>query len=128
MRSRRLPIGLILPAALVVLVALLATLQYKWLGQVSEAERDQLSTKLRQSAQELSDDFDRELVVAYRSFQVDGSTLQGHDWAPFAARYDTWRERAKDPQIVKAVYLANTADKSTDFFVYQPDTRSFVKA
>src|SRR5262245_37200824 len=127
MRSRRLSIGLILPAGLAVLVALLATLQYRWLGQVSEAERESLGTKLRQSAAELADDFDRELVVAYRSLQVDGASLQNHDWASFAERFDTWRDRAKDPQIVKAVYLVNTNDKVTEYFIYQPDTRSFVK-
>jgi signal transduction histidine kinase len=127
MRSRRLSIGLILPAGLVVLVALLATLQYRWLGQVSEAERESLGTKLRQSAAELADDFDRELVVAYRSLQVDGTSLQNHDWASFAERFDTWRDRAKDPQIVKAVYLVNTNDKVSDYFIYQPDKRSFVK-
>src|SRR6185295_11077088 len=107
MRSRRLPIGLIVPGALVLLVALLATLQYRWLGQVSEAERDRLRTSLRHSAEDFADDFDRELTRTYTSFlQVDGSGLMEHDWSTFATRYDKWHESAKDPHLVQAIYLA----------------------
>ena len=39
---RRLPVGLIAPIALLLLVGALATLQYRWVGQISEAERAQL--------------------------------------------------------------------------------------
>ena len=47
MRLRRLPVGLALPAMLVGLVCLLATLQYQWLGKVSEAERRQAKHDIR---------------------------------------------------------------------------------
>jgi signal transduction histidine kinase len=129
MRSRRLPIGLIVPGALVLLVALLATLQYKWLGQVSEAERDRLRTSLRQSAEEFADDFDRELTRTYVSFlPVDGSALLQHDWSGFAARYDMWRDGAKDPQLVQAIYLATDDGAKKALFKYAPDERTFAPA
>ena len=61
-----------MPVSLVLLVATLATLQYRWLGQVSEAERDRLRASLSQRASEFADDFDREIVRLYLSLQVDG--------------------------------------------------------
>src|SRR5262245_61295063 len=115
MRSRRLAVGLILPIALVALVALLATLQYRWLGQVSEAERDRLRTSLRQSAKEFADDFDRELVTIYQALQPNATALLGHNWSPFATRFDDWRKTTKYPQLVKTVYLQNDENGKREF-------------
>ena len=47
------------------------TLQYRWLGEVSDAERDRLRASLRTRAAELVDDFDREISRTYRAFHVD---------------------------------------------------------
>ena len=68
MSRRALPIGLIAPIALVVLVTALGVLQYRWVGQVSERERDQLRQSLDRRAREFADDFDREIGRAYQAF------------------------------------------------------------
>jgi signal transduction histidine kinase len=129
MRSRRLPIGLLVPGALVLLVALLATLQYRWLGQVSEAERDRLRTSLRQSAEDFADDFDRELTRTYTAFlQVDGSALMQHDWSAFVTRYDKWHDAARDPQVIQAIYLATDDGTKKAFFKYAPEAKAFEAA
>ena len=41
MAARRLPLGLLVPISLLILVVALGALQYRWVGQVSEAERAQ---------------------------------------------------------------------------------------
>ena len=51
--------------ALLGLIALLATLQYRWLGQISAAERDRMAATLRTRASGFAEDFDRELNRAY---------------------------------------------------------------
>ena len=61
MLRRRFPIGLVAPIALVVLIAALGALQYRWVGQVSERERDQLRQSLDRRAAEFADDFDHEI-------------------------------------------------------------------
>src|SRR5262245_40087360 len=95
MRSRRLAVGLILPVGLVALVALLATLQYRWLGHVSEAERDRLLTSLCQSAKEFADDFDFQLITVYQALLPDTTAMSKHDWSSFAAHFDNWRKNTK---------------------------------
>ena len=57
--------------ALLGLIVLLAVLQYRWLGQISDAERAQRRTTLAAGALEFAQDFDREITRAYLLFQTD---------------------------------------------------------
>jgi signal transduction histidine kinase len=106
MRLRRPPIALTVPALLVGLVALLATLQFQWLGKVSEAEREQLFRSLQQRAREFTDDFDREISRVYLSFQVPRAEVAAGDWSALAGAYGRWRSAARFPRLIRAVYLA----------------------
>ena len=68
MKRRRVPISLIAPIALVLLLGALGVIQYRWVGQVSERERDELRQSLDGRARAFADDFDRELSLAYDIF------------------------------------------------------------
>ena len=57
--------------ALLGLIVLLATLQYRWLGQISGAERERMTATLNTRAAAFAQDFDRELTRAYLLFQLD---------------------------------------------------------
>jgi len=127
MRSS-LPLRLLVPASLVLLVATLATLQYRWLGQVSEAERNRLHASLSQRASEFADDFDREIVRLYLSLQVEGTPIDRGDWTAFVKNYDTWREAARFPEMLRAVYVANSSAPEAAPRKYDPDTHTFVAA
>jgi hypothetical protein len=62
---------LLLVATLVALLALLATLQYRWLGQVSQGERERMQASLRAGATRFGQDFNREITRAFLNFQLD---------------------------------------------------------
>ena len=53
-------------AALFAVLITLAVLQYRWIGQVSEAERLQLDRDLRTSMARFVEEFDGELQLHYR--------------------------------------------------------------
>jgi signal transduction histidine kinase len=126
MRRRRLPLGVLVPAGLVVLVGTLATLQYRWLGQVSEAERDQMRTSLERSAREFAADFDGEISRIYLALQpADGAAVAAGQYEDFAARYDRWREAARFPDVVRAMYFASRED-AEPLRRYAPDERTFI--
>ena len=55
--------------AMALLLIGLAVLQYRWVGQVSQAERERLKRALRTSADRIADDFDREIFRAFIAFQ-----------------------------------------------------------
>src|SRR5206468_11894465 len=65
-RGFRPPLALF-AAALLGLIALLATLQYRWLGRISDAERERMRASLNARASEFAQDFDRELTQIGRA-------------------------------------------------------------
>ncbi|MEN3334032.1 MAG: two-component system, OmpR family, sensor histidine kinase SenX3 [Blastocatellia bacterium] len=97
---------LVLVAALIALLPLLAVLQVRWLGEVSQAERDRMQASLKTAITNFSQDFDRELTRAYMTFQLDSRTQRDRDWQDYARRYDQWMQAAPYPQLVSGVYLA----------------------
>jgi len=102
---------IILATILLLLLPLLAALQYRWLGQLSENTQKQMKAGLRATAARISEDFDREITEAYAAFlpaKVGEEDLQGR----YAACYARWRESARYPRLVKAVYLAELDDAS----------------
>jgi signal transduction histidine kinase len=93
-------------AALLGLIALLATLQYKWLGQISGAERERMTATLNARATAFAQDFDRELTRAYLLFQLDPMNPDQGAAAGLLSRYDRWQATARYPRMIKDVYLA----------------------
>src|SRR5262245_22072891 len=104
-RSSRSALALV-AMGLLALLAVLATLQYRWLGQVSAAERARLLANARSRAEAFARDFDREITRAYLHLQMDSGTLHQRAWDRYAAKYEEWRGRAAQPDMVAAVYVA----------------------
>jgi signal transduction histidine kinase len=104
---RRTPWQLLAAALLLVLLAILATLQYRWLGEVSEAERERMRASLRTRASELAQEFDAELTRAYVTFHVGSDQLDADAAAALADAYARWQASAKIPALVSAVYMAD---------------------
>ena len=128
MPTRRLAFGLMAPIALLVLVAALATLQYRWVGQVSEAERAQLGESLDRRVQELAEDFDRELSRAFRVFQPVDALSTPMQAEPFARRYDEWLRSAPFPALVKTAWYARVENGAVDLFRFDVARRAFEPA
>jgi two-component system sensor histidine kinase SenX3 len=124
MRATRLSLRLLLPLGLILLVVLLGALQYRWLGQVSEAERAQLQRTLAVRANEFAAEFDREISTAYSTLAIDGAALQTDPWSALAERHDAWKARATFPGIVRALYLARSAEGGHTLAKWSADTRT----
>ncbi len=103
MVRRRLVSSLLVPVGLIGLVAVLATLQYRWLGQVSEAEREQLRRSITQRAREFADDLDADVSALYRAIETAATPGGVGSVAP---ALDAWRAAARYPSILRALYLA----------------------
>lgn len=99
MKSARL-----LPTLAISSLVLLALLQFRWLGQVGEAQRQQLSRNLERDLDRLADVFDRELTRVYTFYMV--GVFESLEREPLLAERDRiWREQAPYPRLVQAVYL-----------------------
>jgi signal transduction histidine kinase len=89
---------------LLALLGLLAALQYVWLGQISEAEKDRITRRLQTDTERFGEDFNREIQSAYMYFQADESLWQQKDWAQFNDRYEFWRKKTTYPNLIKDFY------------------------
>lgn len=124
MPAPRLPLALLAPISLVVLVVALGALQYRWVGQVSEAEREQLRQSLDRRARDFADDFDRELGRAHQIFRMDGAfTTATPD--RFARQFDEWHSASRFAAAIKAAYFATPAAGALTLSRFVPETRTF---
>jgi signal transduction histidine kinase len=91
-------------AAMAALLVALAILQYRWVGQVSDAERERLGRMLETAATRIADDVDREIFRAFVAF----APMRPPD-EPLAARlaegWDRWRASALEPELVEGVFV-----------------------
>src|SRR5512134_2294081 len=77
----RRPVTLYLVAGgALLLLPVMAILQYRWIGQVSDAERDRRERTLKQATAQVAQELDIELIRAFGGLQVDGDALRTGDW------------------------------------------------
>ena len=90
-----------------VLLAILAMLQYRWLGEVSQAEKERMLARMQSSAMRFARDFDREVTRAFSLLDPAGPPrARGGTHAERSAR---WKASALYPDLVRAVFVAEPA-------------------
>ena len=111
MRPIRRAVPQALAGTLCVLLATLAILQYRWIGQVNEAAYERMFRAVRNSAAQLRGEFDRELARAFLSLQFSEAVMLDANGAAarYADRFTTWQRTAQHPDLVEAVYLVGPA-------------------
>jgi signal transduction histidine kinase len=97
---------LVLAVLLSLLLSLLAALQYRWLGQLSHGEREQMKGILQTAAGRFSRDFDRELTDAYDAFRPDRAPADAAEGSNYAAQYVRWASATQFPGLIKDVWMA----------------------
>src|SRR5690242_8285198 len=109
MRPRRLAqkLPLAIPVALVILLAMLATLQYHWSGKVSALERQRMRMSLFSDGFRFSEDFDREVARAFIYFHPNPAVPTNQPdqrIAGIVREYGRWMTEAPYPRLVRDVY------------------------
>ena len=94
-----------LTAILLVAVPVLAVLQYRWLGRVSDAERDRMRASVQAATAQFRLALDGEVAAAYVALGMDAETYARREWPRYAERVERWRSAAAHPSLVGDVYL-----------------------
>ena len=84
-------------ALLIAGLAVLATLQYRWIDRVSDAERQQIHRNLEFAGRRFTEDFAVELQQAFDAFVRD-------EEEDVFTRYDEWKRRAPHPRLIAGIY------------------------
>lgn len=100
----RTPTSILLVISLAVLLAALAVLQYRWIGQVGEAEHERMHTSLLASVNQFKLQFDYEFRQLGFLLQPDFTVLMQRDWKSYAASCDAILSRS-GRHLVHDVYL-----------------------
>src|SRR5262245_21500834 len=95
----------VVAAALLVLLPTLALLQYRWVGQVREADRDRMQTHVRNAAIQFHEALDGEIARAVMNLQVGAATARDGFSDRYSDRYEAWMSTSAHPQIVADVLL-----------------------
>lgn len=123
-RARLLPPAI--AVFLLLLLAALATLQYRWIGRVSDLERQRMHENLLSAGSRFTEDFDRELTRAFLYFHPEpgGSTAEGLERA--IHQYARWRADAPWPDLIQGVFAARrNAGGSMELSRFEPEARRF---
>lgn len=95
----------VLMVGLTAVLLLLAGLQYRWIGEISEADRDRLRRGLDVAAEQFRRDFNRELAGAASAFRLRPADIARNDWAFLADDLARWTESAPVGLRIDALYI-----------------------
>src|SRR5262245_45203691 len=109
-------------AVLLVLLPLMAILQYRWIGEVSQADRERLQQTLNRLGMQFAEDFDRELVRIVATFQFRGSP-DSPDLPEWLAQRQEESARVYSG-LVQNVYLARPANSTIELLRFDPQSNA----
>jgi signal transduction histidine kinase len=118
----------LLTIALLLLLPALAALQYKWVGQLSDGERERMQRNMRTAAAQFRDAFDGEVARAFIGLQVDGALARDEAWDRYAERYAAWAATATHPALVATVFLVDAVDAHVRLRRWDATSRRFEPA
>src|ERR1700730_2672996 len=90
--------------------AVLAPLQYRWIGQVSELESHRLRSSLSAAGNSFAEDFDREIARAFLLLRPEW-LVDGPDLAPrIAQHYQRWLVEAPYPGLIGQILYIHAGE------------------
>jgi len=105
----------VLVGAFLALLPLFAVMQYRWLGEVSNGERERMKNNLQVSAEQFCREFDRELTQAYLNFQpavfpfANSPNSEEQRMNDLASHYRYWMDHAAHPKLLREIYQIDQA-------------------
>ncbi|HXV64175.1 MAG TPA: HAMP domain-containing sensor histidine kinase [Vicinamibacteria bacterium] len=88
------------------LLTVLASLQYRWVGELSELEHRRMSGNLRAAADGLGQDLDRDLRELWQTFQPGEGNILGD----MNEEYAEWAADFAFPKLIKSVFWVTRND------------------
>ncbi len=113
---------LLLAGGVILLLTLLMGLQYRWLIQATEAERERLQRRTETETAHIAEDFNREIKAAYFAFQIPSEDWKGRDWREFNERYEVWKQLGSHSDLVRGFLFV---DKTGPALEYNSEKRDF---
>jgi len=104
------------------LLGALALIQYHWINQVAEAERQRAKATLTAALSNVENDFDVEITRAFAFFEFPVANV-----SEYSGRYEEWVRSAPYPNLIRGIYVVDEGDSSgppKPLIVGQPEISS----
>jgi len=111
---------LVLLLLLVIGLAVLATLQYRWIDSVTNAERNEKRANIDFAARRFADDVKTEMNQLFDAFADPNR-------GDIAQRYDEWSRAASHPNLLAAVYTAERSEEAWTLRMFDPARQDFME-
>lgn len=118
--KKTLRIEFVVVVAMVAALPLLAFLQYKWIGDISRAERERLSSAIQQAGSRFANEFDAE-IARYLPIGPRRGPMQFVPPEEYADALARWSESGELPRLLRSVYLVREDEVSR----YDPASQHF---
>ena len=122
-----------LMCAVLLLLPVLAVLQYRWVGQVSQAERERMQANLLKITTRFAEDFDHEIadeltnasISFQRGFELDPEQVDEE----YTRQYKKWHRTTQYPKLVRRSCLAriSRSEASPRLSCFDPEVGRFEK-
>ncbi len=123
--QRRTILSWIIVAGLFLLCGVLGVLQYRWIGEVSEAARDRLRGSLQASLVRISLEFSTEIASACRALLTPASASPETE---IAANYGQWKKTGRHNQMFRRIGLAVPENQKLKLRILDPEKDVFASA
>ncbi len=123
--SRSPRVSLAAAGVLVILLAVLASLQYRWLGQVAQAERDRARARLAAAASGFAADFDGEIGHVAACLGSSPATDEPES-EPVAPRYDCLVRSGVQPLVADLYRAEGKSPGDVALSRFDPASRALV--
>ncbi|MEO8371351.1 MAG: HAMP domain-containing sensor histidine kinase [Candidatus Solibacter sp.] len=124
-KQRRTILSWLIVGGLFLLCAVLGVLQYRWIGEVSEAARDRLHVSLQASLTRISQEFSTEIANACRALLAPAGDSQEAD---IAANFAQWKKTARHNLMFRHIALATPEGQKLTLRMLDPIKDAFVPA
>jgi signal transduction histidine kinase len=107
----------LLPVAagsLTILLVVLALLQYRWIGEIGQAERERLRAGLEAAADRTAGEVDREITRIWLAFQPPPDEEAAQRREGLIRQLTAWQRTAPSPELVSAVLVAGRTVEGGD--------------
>ena len=128
MKQRSLVSALVI-CGLALALIVLAVVQYRWIGQLTESDRGRMQASLEVSVRQFRQEFNRELLGLGGAFRPDFRAVVDQNWEVYAERWEVWMQTSPYANLLSQVFVwHSTGDGSPELLRLNQNSKQFEPA
>jgi len=117
----------VLVGVLLTTLVVLAVLQYFWIGDVAEADRQRMQNSLQLATSRFAEEFNGEVIRALMTSSA-GQRMQAVDDSNYGQLFLQWRATAAYPAMIKSLFIFDNTDSESPRLLQFEDKSGVLKS